>query len=161
MQHLKMVLVSALGTETVLYTTDPVTEAGWGGLPDVYHAIDFGPNQSAYVNFLRQYLLNWSSGQYAPFNSEYYTGGPTRWGFPRSVKCGSRHGFLKESQHTSVQLNGPELLQSSSLLLCLTQVLTESRCPNILMHADQCYSLTCMPCMMHLILTISKLTTST
>jgi hypothetical protein len=70
--------------------------------------------------------------------------------------CHSRSKAPEGIAAHSVQLNVPELLHStplSSLLLCLSQVLTESRSPNMLMHVAQYYSQTCMPCMMQHILT--------
>jgi beta-galactosidase len=84
MQHLKKRLVSELGEEAVLYTTDPPTVVPWGGLPDVFHAVDFGPRQWTALNFWIQSAVNcWGDKtQTAPFNSEFYTGWFTHWGTP-------------------------------------------------------------------------------
>jgi hypothetical protein len=63
---------------------------------------------------------------------------------------------VKDSQDTSVQLNVPELLQATPFKATagLSHASSESRSPNIHMHVAQFYSLTCMACMMQLILTL-------
>jgi hypothetical protein len=48
----------------------------------------------------------------------------------------------------------PSVNTFQASLLCFTPVLTESRSPNMLMHVAQSFSLTCMPCMMQLIVTL-------
>jgi hypothetical protein len=64
---------------------------------------------------------------------------------------------VKDSQHTSVQLNVPELLQATPFKASagLSHASSESRSPNILMHVlNPTHSLTCISCMMQLILTL-------
>ena len=101
-----------LGEEAVFYTTDPPTVAPWGGLEDVYHAVDFGPKQWVALNFLIQYMLNWGSGRTAPFNSEFYTGWYTHWGSPVVNTCVSAH-----SQCCRLSSSQNRCLLSASLFL--------------------------------------------
>ena len=101
MQHLESLAKSELGEEAVLYTTDPPTVAYWGGLSEVYSAVDFGPRQWVALNFFIQFMLNWHSGQTAPLNSEFYTGWYTHWGTPVANTC------------VSLDIKATYLLQSS------------------------------------------------
>jgi hypothetical protein len=82
-----MLSFAELGEATTLYTTDPPMVLAWGGLRNVYHAVDFGPERSVWRAFALQRLANVFLRKSPPFNSEFYTGWFTAWGQPIVNKC--------------------------------------------------------------------------
>lgn len=82
LRHLVTTARKHLGSEVILYTTDPPFYSIKGSLSgsDVYTVVDFGPSYFwLRAAFAAQRAMN-PSGQSPAFNSEYYTGWLTHWG---------------------------------------------------------------------------------
>ena len=89
-QHLKERAQLHLGTDTLLYTTDPPLAAALGGLwgDEVLSVVDFGPGTDVSAAFAAQAAMN-APGRSPAMCSEYYTGWLTHWGERMANTCGN------------------------------------------------------------------------
>ncbi|CAL8469886.1 g9428 [Coccomyxa elongata] len=95
LQHLVDTARASLGSEAILFTTDPPNVVTMGGLygDDVISVVDFGPGTDVNWAFTAQSIMN-PFGKSPPFCSEFYTGWLSHWG---EVMANTSAGFMLQT----------------------------------------------------------------